>query len=291
MKRYHVGADLRIRYEGDFFPSGQRQLGRFPQFQRDQYGRAVRQRCQFHRAESAHVHVDQNRNRFRFRARFGAGIDVGQGFSAGLRVGTGQDDSPVTENQTLGLANNGQGGNFSKYAIWLDRAFLRYQLGDSPTRASPPRSAGWIIRSSDRRCSGPPISASTDWLRRGRYKVADGITPFFTAGGFPVFNTDFNFATTSAAKFSSEDKYLFAVQGGTDWALAKDITLKTTARALLLREYRGESLQPVHPAVLLRQRRHGRQPSLVRAERQHLYRAARHHPDASNDFGLINQWQ
>ena len=49
------------------------------------------------------------------------------GFTAGIRLGSGQDDSPVTENQTLGLANSGQGGDFSKYSVWLDRAFLKYE--------------------------------------------------------------------------------------------------------------------------------------------------------------------
>ena len=57
---------------------------------------------------------------------------------------------------------------------------------------------------------------------QGRYEVAQGVTPFLTAGAFPVFNTDFNFATNQPAKFKSEDKYLFAAQIGTDWTINKD---------------------------------------------------------------------
>ena len=41
--------------------------------------------------------------------------------SKGFRVATGESNSPVSTNQSMGYAN-GQGGNFSKYAIWLDRA-------------------------------------------------------------------------------------------------------------------------------------------------------------------------
>ena len=52
----------------------------------------------------------------------------------GGRIGTGESNTPVTMNQTIGLANQGQGGNFSKYAIWLDRAFLRYEIGNEPDR-------------------------------------------------------------------------------------------------------------------------------------------------------------
>ena len=33
---------------------------------------------------------------------------------------------------TNGAANNGQGGNFSKYALWLDRGFIRYDIGGRP---------------------------------------------------------------------------------------------------------------------------------------------------------------
>ena len=74
--------------------------------------------------------MDQNRNRFRLRARLGAEINLDDGFTAGIRLATGNDDNPVTENQTIGGANGAQGGDFSKYSIWLDRAFIKYQLGD-----------------------------------------------------------------------------------------------------------------------------------------------------------------
>ena len=130
--RYHVAADLRFRYEGDFFPDGNDDSGIFHNFNAINTGSPYDVGTQSNNAldmPSPSYDVNQNRNRFRLRARIGAAVDVGDGFTAGMRVGSGQDDSPVTENQTLGLANNGQGGDFSKYAIWLDRAFLRYETG------------------------------------------------------------------------------------------------------------------------------------------------------------------
>ena len=75
-----------------------------------------------------------DRHRLRLRARFGVDADLGNGFTAGLRIATGENNSPVTTNQSLGLANQGQGGNFSKYAIWLDRAFLNHEAGGLPTK-------------------------------------------------------------------------------------------------------------------------------------------------------------
>ncbi len=135
----------------------------------------------------------------------------------------------MTENQTLGLANNGQGGNFAKYAIWLDRAFLKYELGDSPDR-----SLAFTVG----RFENPFFHTSMIWsddlgfdgaMVQARYKVADGVTPFLVAGAFPVFNTDLNFSSAEAAKFASEDKYLLATQIGANWTISKDFSAKAAA--------------------------------------------------------------
>jgi hypothetical protein len=291
VSRYHITADLRVRYEGDFFPTGNDDTGDLHNFNAINTGAPFDDGVNSVGPNPPSYDVDQDRTRFRLRARFGALVDVGQGFTAGLRLATGQDDSPVTENQTIGLANNGQGGDFSKYAIWLDRAFLRYEVGDSSDRD---------LTATIGRMDNPFFSSSMIWANdigfdglvvQGRYKVADGVTPFLTAGGFPVFNTDFNFASTSAAKFSSEDKYLFAVQGGTDWNIAPDISLKTAAALYYFENIEGQVSSPFTP---LTSSDGGdtddSRPSF--AQNGNTYIALRNIvPDASNDFGTINQWQ
>ena len=60
-------------------------------------------------------------------------MELDDGFTMGIRIATGENNTPTSTNQSLGVANNGQGGNFSKYAIWLDRAFVRYELGGKPS--------------------------------------------------------------------------------------------------------------------------------------------------------------
>ena len=50
---------------------------------------------------------------------------IGEGFNGGIRLVTGDNNAPTSSNQTLG----GSGGDFSKYAIWIDRAFLSYDVG------------------------------------------------------------------------------------------------------------------------------------------------------------------
>jgi hypothetical protein len=245
--RYHVSADVRVRYEGDFFPDGNVDSGIFHNFNAINTGAPFDTGINSVAPNPPTYDVNANRNRFRLRARIGAAVDVGEGFTAGLRIGTGQDDNPVTENQTLGAANNGQGGDFSKYAVWLDRAFLRYELGGT---------SDWDVTASVGRFDNPFFSSSMIWANeigfdgayvQGKYKVADGVTPFLTMGAFPVFNTDFNFATTSAAKFDSEDKYLVAVQGGTTWQITKDVSFKAAGAYYYFDNIEGHVSDPFTP--------------------------------------------
>ncbi|MDP4360754.1 putative porin, partial [Escherichia coli] len=56
--------------------------------------------------------VTQDRDRARLRARLGMDVDLYDGFWGGIRIATGDSNSPVSFNQSLG----GSGGNFSKYA-------------------------------------------------------------------------------------------------------------------------------------------------------------------------------
>jgi hypothetical protein len=289
--RYHVTADLRVRYEGDFFPSGNDDSGVFHNFNSINTGAPFDTGINSVAANPPTYDVNQNRNRFRLRARIGAAIDVGDGFSAGLRLGTGQDDNPVTENQTIGLSNNGQGGDFSKYSIWLDRAFLRYEIGGTPD---------YDLSATIGRFENPFFSSSMIWANdlgfdglvvQGKYKVADGVTPFLTAGGFPIFNTDFNFSSTSAAKFSSEDKYLFAVQGGTNWQITKDVNFKVAGAMYYFENIQGKVSDPFTPVFSSDGgNTDDSRPSF--AQNGNTYIALRDIvPDASNDFGLINQFQ
>lgn len=173
----------------------------------------------------------ENRQQMRIRFRFGADMDLGDNFTGGFRIGTGQNGSPVSENQTLGAAQNGQfggaGGNFSNYAIWLDRAFLKYELGNDPDRMAaltfgrfdnPFYTPTTIMWANDIAFDG--ISA------QARYKILKGVTPFATAGIFPIFNTDLNFPAQQQPKISSYDKYLYAAQAGIDLKITKDLHYK-----------------------------------------------------------------
>ena len=291
VKRYHVSADIRVRYEGQFYPSGNDDTGYFHNFNAINTGSAFDVGSASVAQNPPYYNVDQNRDRFRLRARIGADIDVGEGFTAGMRIATGSDNSPVTENQTFGAANNAQGGDFSKYSVWLDRAFLKYQLGGTPDKD---------FSATIGRFDNPFFGTSMIWaddlafdglVAKGRYQVAEGVTPFLTAGAFPVFNTDLNFGTYQADKFSSEDKWLYAAQAGTDWKISHDFSFKGAVAYYDYENIQGKVSDPFTPQFSTDSGdTDDSRPSF--AQNGNTYIALRNIvPNASNDFGTINQWQ
>jgi hypothetical protein len=218
----HLFGDIRARYEGDIFPSGNDNTGAFPNFNAINTGSPFDVSRISNPNFPPEYNVDKDRNRFRLQLRFGLDADLGEDFRAGFRIGTGSDNQPVSLNQSLG----GNGGDFSKYAIWLDRAFLEYtpnlsdrlSLDANLGRFANPFLSTDLIFDNDLNFDGAALKTE--------FQAHPGLSAFVTAGAFPVFNTDLNFASNQPAKFSSDDKYLFAVQAGLDWKLASDYGLK-----------------------------------------------------------------
>jgi len=281
-------ADLRMRYEGDFFPSGNDNTGAFPNFN------AINTGPPFDitgTTFSPQLNVDQNRERIRLRVRFGAGADLGDNFTAGLRIATGENNSPVTTNQSLGAANNAQGGYFSRYAIWLDRAFVKYELGGTPEADF----SAWLGR-----FDNPWFGTELIWdddlgfdglALQGRYQVAPGITPFATVGGFPVYNTDFNFSSNRPDKFPSEEKWLVAAQIGVNWKIRRDLNAKVALAYYDFKNIRGRLSDPFVPLTSSDQgNTDDTRPSF--AQKGNTYIPLRDIvPVPENNFGTIRQYQ
>jgi hypothetical protein len=227
--RIHFYGDLRTLYQGSFFPRGNDQGGA-ANFN------AVNTGSPFDNSPGGLLfptfNVTQDRNQFIFRGRLGMEADLSNGFTAGIRVATGQDNSPVSTNQTLG----GNGGNFSKYSLWLDRGYLNYTgFGDDLSI--------WTGRFAN------PFWSPTDlvWYQninfdgfaiQAKHEVVEGLTPFAVAGAAPVFNTAFNAGidldTTqqgglTPTKLPSHDKWLFGGQVGLDAKFNPDYSLRVAA--------------------------------------------------------------
>jgi Putative porin len=242
VSRFRLFGDLRVRYESINFPTGNDNTGAFFNFN------AVNTSAPFDTRSNIPFptyNSDQDRSRLRLRARMGAGIDMGQNYFAGLRLATGENNSPVTQNQSLGSAGSGQGGNFSKYSVWLDRAFLRYETGGLPDQD---------FSVSLGRFDNPFFATSMIWaddlgfdgaVAQGRFGLGEDVTPFYAVGAFPVFNTDLNFASNQPSKFKSNDKWLYGGQLGVTWELGKNISLKLGAAYYQFENIEGKLSSPI----------------------------------------------
>ena len=124
-------------------------------------------------------------------------------------------------------------------------AFLRYEYADTP-QADFSATVG--------RFDNPFYGTTMVWANdlafdglvlKGRYEVIPGVTPFLTLGGFPVYNTDFNYSTDNSVKFDSEDKYLLAAQTGLKWNITKDITATAAGAFYDYENIQGKVSDPI----------------------------------------------
>lgn len=228
VSRLHPYGEVRMRFEGDYFPKGNDNTG-ITNFNAINTGSPVDVSTQ---ALNTPPNLDdtEDRNRFRLRARAGVSSNLGDGWTTDFRIATGETDQPVSENQSLGAANNVQGGNFSKYAVWLDRAYIKYEPWKGDVN-DPSFTVG--------RFDNPFFSTNLIWwedpiamdggILQDKYKVARADTLFATIGAFPVYNTFFNYSTnqpSTSSNLESTNKWLFAGQAGDEWQINKDFKLK-----------------------------------------------------------------
>lgn len=287
-ERYQPFGDIRLRYETLSYDSGNDNTGAFPNFN------AINTGAPFDisgNVFSPQYNVDTDRARMRFRARLGAEIDLGENWTAGLRIATGENNSPITTNQSMGLASQGQGGNFSKYAIWLDRAFFKVDMGDARNRNvalyfgrfDNPFFSSDIIFDEDLGFDGVAI--------KGRYELFERVTPFIAASASPIFNTDLNFSSNQPAKFQSTDKWLYAIQAGFDLALTKKLDLKFGTGYFNFEGVEGELSDPYTPLTASDAgNTDNTRPSF--SQKGNTYTPLRNIiPSALNSFGTTQQFQ
>lgn len=196
--------------------------------------------------------MTENRQRARIRARFAFEAQMEEGFSMGARLATGSGSSPVSTNQTIGSP-----GGFSRYSIWLDRAYLRWNhtadigygqnldVTVSAGRFANPFFSSEIIWDNDINFDGIAVSL--------KHRASEDLLTFMTLGAFPVYNTSLNFfsgqTSNDTTKFKSEDRWLFAVQGGIEQKITKDIDLKLAVGYYHFENVAGKLSSPFTPRV------------------------------------------
>lgn len=208
-QRVRVYGDVRMRGQWDNFPSNNYNL--FPDFN------GINGSSNGYDTNSASLppllNTTQGRMRTRLRARLGVEAQITDWAVANIRIATGSDSSPVSTNQTLGAT-----GDFSKYAIWLDTAYIQMKPVSYTTisvgRMPNPFWTTDLLYDDDLNFDGFAVA--------NKFGHSDGVQGFVTLGGFPVFNTAFNLGSTNAAKTSSQDGWLVAVQGGAEWRFQEE---------------------------------------------------------------------
>ena len=228
-QRIKLFGDIRSMYQGFTFPKGNdRTSGAFPNFNALNSGQPFNFGIDNNGLLPPQLNVDKTRDTYLLRMRLGFDIDLEDGFTAGIRFATGSTNTPVSTNQALGAAGpGGQGGNFSKYQLWLDRAFVKYEaslFGNTDVAVFLGRFDNLFMTSSeimwdeDVALDGAAFKVTNNWT--------SGFRTFLTGGAFTVFNTALNFPDNSTAKSKSYDKYLFAAQFGVEFKITDDIEAK-----------------------------------------------------------------
>lgn len=214
-QRIKIFGDLRMRYDADMFDNNNygnfinySALNNGNPFDVANYGTGSGQQT-----NPPFLNSTEDRNRFRLRARLGIQALIDDWVSTEIRVGTGNDPTP-TLNQTLG-----QNGPFDKYQLWLDRANFEMRPFPNVTieagRFDSPFMPSDLMFYYDLGFDGLAL--------KYRQPLGGPFSMFVNAGGFPLFNTSFDYSTNSYQKYGSNDQYMAALQAGLEWQVRADL--------------------------------------------------------------------
>ena len=159
---------------------------------------------------------EDRRNQLRIRARLGVRAEISEAWTAGIRLATGSDDSPVSTSQTLG-------GGMGKKDIWLDQAYLTYRPAKWATvtggRIANPFESTDTLFSNDLNFDG--IAAIFKQPLQGR-----DVTLFGTLGAFATEYANNGWNSSSMSEGETENKWLLGGQVGADWKINNQNSLR-----------------------------------------------------------------
>jgi hypothetical protein len=164
------------------------------------------------------LNVTQNRTRVDLRARVGVVAQIADWITSDILIATGTNTSPTSTNQFLGTP-----GEFQKYAVWLDLAYLdlhpnhtfNFLAGRSPN----PYWLTTLMFDREVNFDGFTMAA--------QHAIGPNNVGFFTTGAYPVFNTAFNLTSpTTGIAVPSHNSWLFAAQAGDAWHITPDYDAK-----------------------------------------------------------------
>jgi hypothetical protein len=226
-QRITISGDVRLRYQGDTF---------------------VEDNAIFVRPDDTDtlLNTTEDRHRFRYRARLGLKAklldyreaNVGK-VEAGFRMTTGNEDDPVSTNDTLGDYLN-------RDSLVFDRAYLKWkwrpinplwdrmpQVSIVGGRFANPWFSSDLVWDSDLNFEGAAVSYETDTEQMRPFNL------FFTAGIFPL----------QEEEFSSRDKWFWGGQIGFEYRPSYDMLFTLGTAYYDYHNIEGIQNDPTQPGV------------------------------------------
>lgn len=179
---------------------------------------------------------EDRENLFRLRARLGMKAVIAPQWTAGIRIGTGSDNNPVSTTQTLG-------GGFGKKDIWLDQGYLNWKPSDELTltggRFANPFFSTDLLYSGDLNFDG--VAANFN------HKLNQDWGVFGTVGAFPVEYTNDTSTSNGSDKEESDNKWLYGAQLGANWAINDSNRIKGAMAYYRFDDIEGQRSSPCQP--------------------------------------------
>ncbi|MCK9991216.1 MAG: hypothetical protein RugAbin2_02230 [Rugosibacter sp.] len=166
-----------------------------------------------------------DRDRFRLRARLGMLAKISDTWSGGLRLATGSSTDRVSTNQSLGQ-------DFNKYTFLVDRAYIKFD----PTE--------WLTVTGGR-IPSPWFSTDLVWDEDLSFEgVAATLKPTFANNTLKPFLTVGAFPIKEENPPAANGRWLYGVQGGTQWNIRSDTRLKVGLAWYDYRDFEGQVESP-----------------------------------------------
>jgi Putative porin len=158
-------------------------------------------------------------NRLRIRGRLGVAAEVTNGVNAAFALATGDDDSPISTNQSLG-------GGLAKRNVWLDQAYLQLKPNDvfkaSFGRFPNPFVSTPLLFDEDLRFDGMAAEFNAGKL------IGGGIDLAVRGGVFPLDFNSADFPNNEFTKRKAPVKYLYSGQITAGATILDDINVSAS---------------------------------------------------------------
>jgi hypothetical protein len=222
------------------------------------------------------LNTRKDRTDARYRARLGIEANVVKGVTATLVLGTGDDNSPISENASLG-------GGFAKRSIFVDTAEIKVKPTDWATlhfgRFENPFNSTPLLYDEDLRFDG--VSGALKW--GGLFGKDSAVA--LTGGAFPLDYGDGNFPSVAITKQSYPAKWLFAGELKLSVPIADTLTVDASAAYHSFKNVQGQLSEPCNLDLVNFCSTDGFQPQFLRKGNT-LFTIRRH---VANSTGVYPQ--